>query len=161
MRREEGDGVIAHHTEVGDEHPGMEAAFAKDLEVMGGNAVSMGEKRYESRGRTRWMTRTMCMAGVACMATRFILASDHWPDKLNHDVTQLPERVVGRLGDVLLLPLSDGRRRYREGYVNTMRDEPRPVTVHIPDASINNGHANNNRHERHYGDAERRKKGSR
>ncbi len=86
--------------------------------------MSMGEKHYKSRGRARWMTRTMCMAGAVCMATRFILASDHWPDKLNHDVAQLPEKVAGRLGGMSLLPLSDGRRRYREGYVNTMRDEP-------------------------------------
>ena len=110
---------------VGDEHPGMEAAFAMDLAVMGGNAVSMGEKHYESRGRAGWVTGTMFMAGVACMATRFILASDHWPGKLNHDVTQLPEKVVGRLGGMPLLPLSDGRRRYTGGgYGNTMRDEP-------------------------------------
>ena len=101
------------------------------------------------------MTRTMCMAGVACMATRFILASDHWPDKLDHDIAQLPEKVVGRLGGMSLLPLSDGRRGRKDGYGNTMKDEPQPVTVHMPDTSIDNGHASSNRHERHNGETSR------
>ena len=64
-----------------DEYPRMVAAFAKDLEMAGGNAVSVDEKHYKSMGKPRWMARAMCMA------TRFILASDHWPDKLNHDAT--------------------------------------------------------------------------
>ena len=33
--------------------------------------------------------------------------------------------------------------------------------MHIPDAGINNKHINDNLHERHNGDTERRKKGSR
>ena len=30
--------------------------------------------------------------------------------------------------------------------------EPRPVTIHIPDAAVNNRHVNDNWHERHNGD---------
>ena len=95
------------------------------------------------------------------MATRFILASDHWPDKLNHDATPLLEKVVERLGGPPLLLLSDKLRGYKDGYNNTMRAEPRLTTMHIRDVSINNRHINNNQHERHNGGIERRKKGSR
>ena len=138
-----------------DEYPRMVAAFAKDLEMIGGNAVSVDEKHYKPGGKPRWMARAICMA------TRFILASDHWPDKLNHDATPLLEKVVERLGRRPLLLLSDKLGGYRRGYGNTMRTGPRPVTMHIPDAAVNNRHVNNNQHERHNGDAERRKKGSR
>ena len=144
-----------------DEYPRMVAAFAKDLEMTGGNAVSVDEKHYKSRGKPRWMARAMCMTRAMCMATRFILASDHWPDKLNHDAAPLLKKVVKRLGGPPLLLLSDKLGGYRVGYDSTMRTEPRPVTMHIPDAAVNNRHVNNNQHERHNGDTERRKKGSR
>ena len=97
-----------------------------------------------------------------CMTTRVILASDHWPDKLNRDAAPLLEKAVGRLGGPPPVPLSDKLRGYMDGYDDMMRDEPRPVTMHIPDdASANNRHANSNRHERHNGDTERCKKCSR
>ena len=112
-----------------DEYPRRVAAFAKDLEMTEGNAVSVDEKHYKSRGKPRWMARAICMA------TRFILASDHWPDKLNHDATPLLEKVVERLGRRPLLLLSDKLGGYKKGYGNTMRTGPRPVTMHIPDAS--------------------------
>ena len=133
----------------------MVVIFAKDLDIQGGNAVSVDEKHYKSRGKDRWVARAMCMA------TRFILASDHWPDKLNHDATPLLEKVVERLGGPPLLLLSDKLRGYKDGHNNTMRAGPRPTTMHIRDASINNRHVNNNQHERHNRDIERRKKGSR
>ena len=138
-----------------DEYPRMVAAFARDLEMTGGNAVSVDEKHYKPGGKPRWMARAMCMA------TRFILASDHWPDKLNHDATPLLKKVVERLGRRPLLLLSDKLGGYRKGYDSTMRTEPRPVTMHIPDAAVNNRHVNDNWHEHHNGDTERRKKGSR
>ena len=103
-----------------DEYPRMVAAFARDLEMTGGNAVSVDEKHYKSRGKPRWMARAICMA------TRFILASDHWPDKLNHDATPLLKKVVERLGRRgPLLLLSDKLGGYRVGYDSTMRTEPR------------------------------------
>ena len=88
-------------------------------------------------------------------------ASDHWLDKLNQDAAPLLEKVVERLGGPPLLLLSDKLCGYKDGYNNTMRVEPRPVTMHIPDASINNRHVNNNQHEYHNGCIERREKGSR
>ena len=138
-----------------DEYPRIVAAFAKNLEIKECNAVSVDEKHYKSRGKARWLARAMCMA------TRFIVASDHWPDKLNHDATPLLEKVVERLGGPPLLLLSDKLRGYKKGYNNTMGAKPQPVTMHISDVSINNRHVNNNQHERHNGDIERRKKGSR
>ena len=114
------------------------------------------ETHYKSRGKPRWRARAMCMA------SRFILASDHRPDKLSHDATPLPEKVGIAAGGPPLLLLSDKLGGYRKGYNNTMRAEPRPVTMHMPDAAVNNSrHVNNNQHERHNGDTERRKKGSR
>ena len=53
-----------------------------------------------------------------------------------------------------------GRRQYG-GYGNTTRAGPRPATMHIPDAAVNNRRVNNNWHERHNGDAERPKRGPR
>ena len=139
-----------------DEYPGMVAAFAKDLEMAGGNGMGADETHYKSRGEPRWM------AGAMCMATRFILASDHRSDRLSHDATPLLKKAVERLGGPPLLLLSDKLGGYRKGYGNTMRTGPRPVTMHIPDAAVNNSrHVNNNQHERHNGDTERRKKGSR
>ena len=91
------------------------------------------------------------------MATRYILATDHWPDKLNHDATPLMVKIVERLGGPPLLLLSDKLRGYKTGYKNT-KSEP-PTTMHIPDAAVNN--IRNNQHERHNGDGELRKKGSR
>ena len=133
----------------------MAAAFARDLEMTGSDGVSVDEKHYKPGGKPRWMARAICMATV------FIPPGDHWPDKLNHDATPLPEKVVERLGGPPLLPLSDRLGGYRKGYDSTMRTEPRPVTMHVPDAAVNNRHVNNNRHERHNGDTERRKKDSR
>lgn len=138
-----------------DEYPRMVAAFAKNLEIKECNAVSVDEKHYKSKGKARWLARAMCMA------TRFIVASDHWLDKLNQDAAPLLEKVVERLGGPPLLLLSDKLCGYKDGYNNTMRVEPRPVTMHIPDASINNRHVNNNQHEYHNGCIERREKGSR
>ena len=138
-----------------DHYPRLVKAFSKNLEIKGCNAVSVDEKHYRSKGRARWMARAMCMA------TRFILASDHWPDKLNHDATRFLEKVVERLGGLPLLLLSDKLRGYREGYKNAMGTEPKPATMHVPDAAVNNKyHVNNNQHERHNADTERRKKGS-
>ena len=85
-------------------------------------------------------------------------ATDHWPDKLNHDATPLMVKIVERLGGPPLLLLSDKLRGYKTGYKNTMKSEP-PTTMHIPDAAVSN--IRNNQHERHNGDGELRKKGSR
>ena len=65
------------------------------------------------------------MARAMCMATRFILASDHWPDKLNHDATRFLEKVVERLGRLPLLLLSDKLRGYKTGYKNAMGTGPK------------------------------------
>ena len=53
---------------------------------MGGNAVSVDEKHYKSRGKFRWMVRAMCMTA------RSILASYHWSDKLNHGAARCWKR---------------------------------------------------------------------
>ena len=98
----------------------MVEAFSKNLEVRGGNAVSVDEKHYKSKGRARWMARAMCMA------TRLIPASDHRPDKLNCDAARFLERVVGRLGGSPLLLFSDRLRGRRKGYKNIMRNNPSP-----------------------------------
>ena len=135
-----------------DDYSRLVAVFSKDLEIKGGDAVSVDEKHYKSKGKARWMARGMCMA------TRYILATDHWPDKLNHDATPLMVKIVERLGGPPLLLLSDKLRGYKTGYKNTMKSEP-PTTIHIPDAAVNN--IRNNQHERHNGDGELRKKGSR
>ena len=62
-----------------DEYPRMVAAFAKDLEISGGDAISVDEKHYKSKGKARWLAR------MICMSSRFIISSEHWPDNLNHD----------------------------------------------------------------------------
>ena len=155
--REEGGGgrVIARHTAVGGPLPRLVEAFSKNLEVRGGNAVSVDEKHYKSKGKARQMARAMCMA------TRLIPASDHLPDKLNCDAARFLEKVVGRPGGSPLLLFSDRLRGCRKGYKNIMRNEPKPATMHVPDAAVNNKHTNNNRHESHNADAERRKNSNR
>ena len=137
-----------------DHYPRLVEALSKNLEIEGGNAVSVDEKHYKSKDGARWMARAMCMA------TRLILAGDHRPDKLNYDATCFLEKVVERLGALPLPLLSDRLRGYREGHKSAMRTEPKPATIHVPDAAINNKHVNNNRHERHNADTERRKKDS-
>ena len=94
------------------------------------------------------------MARAISVSTRFIMVSDHWPDKLNHDGTLLFEMLVEWLGKVPLL-LSDGLKGYKIGYRNTMKTGPKIITMHIPDASVNNRHVNNNRHERHNRETQR------
>lgn len=42
------------------------------------------------------------------------------------------------------LPLNDKLGRYKDGYDNTMRTEPRAATMHIRYTSINNMPINNN-----------------
>ena len=111
--------------------------------------VSVDEKYYKSKGNDRWIARAISVS------TRFILASDHWPDKLNHDDTLLLKKLVERLGKVPLLLLSDALKGYKIGYRNTMKTGPKLITIHIPDASVNN------RHERHNGETQRYKAGSR
>ena len=132
-----------------DDYPKLVATFAKDLEVKGCDVVSVDEKYYKSKGNDRWIARAISVS------TRFILASDHWPDKLNHDDTLLLKKLVERLGKVSLLLLSDGLKGYKIGYRNTMKTGPKLITIHIPDASVNN------RHERHNGETQRYKAGSR
>ena len=131
-----------------EEYPGLVAAFAKDLEIKGGEAVSVDEKYYRSKGKPRWMARAVCVS------TRFILASDHWPDKLNHDATLLMEKIVDRLGGPPILLVSDKLPGYRKGYNNTMKTTPR-TTMHIADAAVKKRHVNNNRHERQNGETQR------
>ena len=138
-----------------DHYSRLVEAFSKNPEIKGGNAISVDEKHYKSKDKARWMARAICMA------THFILVSDHWPDKLNYDATHFMEKIVEQLGGFPILLLSDKLRGYKKGYKNTMWAELEPTTMHIPDARINNKHINNNRHERHNGDTERRKKGSR
>ena len=137
-----------------DHYSRLVEAFSKNLEIGGCNAVSVDEKHYRSKGRARQVARTMCMA------TRFILAGDRWPDKLNCDATPFLEKIVGRLGGSPLLLLSDRLRGCKTGYKNAMRTEPKPATMHVPDMAVNSKHINNNRHERHNADAGRRKKDS-
>ena len=84
-----------------DHYPRMVAAFAMHLEIKGGDAVSVDEKRCISTGKAGQM------AGAVRAASRLILAGDHWPDKLNCDATAFLENLAGRLGGPPLLLPSD------------------------------------------------------
>ena len=74
------------------DYPRLVEVFSKYLEIKGGDVVSADEKHNKPKGKARWMTRWLYMA------TRYILASDHWPDKLNHNATPLMVKIVERLG---------------------------------------------------------------
>ena len=131
-----------------DKYPKLVSAFSKRLEMRGGDAVSVDEKHYKSRGKSRWMARAVRVK------TRFIMASEHWPDKLNHDATTLILKILERPGRPPIMLISDGLKGYKTGCGAALNAGPRPATLHVADVSINGRHANNNIHERHNGETE-------
>ena len=106
--------------------------------MRGGDAVSVDEKHYKSRGKSRWMARAVRVK------TRFIMASEHWPDKLNHDAATLILKILERPGRPPIMLIGDGLKGYKTGCGAALNAGPRPATLHVADVSINGRHANNN-----------------
>ena len=121
-------------------------AFTSMLKLPGGiGAMSVDEKHFKSRGKSRYMFETISVR------SRYILSHDTAHDKLNYDATKLFQKAVKIAGMPLIL-LSDKLRGFRTAHKAVMCAGPQPQTLHYADAGINKKHVNNNRHERRNGE---------
>ena len=109
-----------------DKYPKLVSAFSKCLEMRGGAAVSVDEKHYKPRGKSRWA------AGAVRVKTRFIIASEHWPDKMNRDGAALILKILERPGAPPVMLISDGLKGRKTGCNAAPNAGPRPSTWRMP-----------------------------
>ena len=107
------------------------------LEMWGGDTASVNEKHYEPRGGLQWAT------GAVHVKTRFIMAGECWPDKLNHDAIAPTLKILERLGLPPIMLISDGLKECEARLDEALSASPRFATHRVADFSINGRHANN------------------
>ena len=127
-----------------DKYSTMISAYAKGLEIRGGEAIAVDEKFYKSKGEERYVYTAVCLK------SRFTIAVHHDSNKLGYDATDFFKTIEEMIGMVPLLLISDGLNGYKTGYKNAFKAHP-PTTLYLPDASVNGVHVNNSIVERSNG----------
>lgn len=123
------------------DYSSMIYAYAEGLAIGGGEAVSVDEKFYKSRGERRWVYTAICLK------SRFVAAVHHFGDRPGHDATGFFQDVERRIGRPPVLLISDKLNGYKIGYRRVFKSDP-PTTLYLMDASVNGRHVNNSIHER-------------
>ena len=128
-----------------DKFPRIVETFARRLKIKSGDAASVDEKFFKSKGEDRWFFYTREMS------SRFILSSKTAGDKLNFDAERLFFDMLKQLGRRPRFMLSDRLRGFREAFVKLLHADPEPESIHLANLAIKGKHVDNNQHERQNG----------
>ena len=128
-----------------DRYPKMVEAFTRRLKLQAGDAATVDEKHFKSRGKGRWFFYTRCLK------TRFILSSRTAADKLNYKAGRLFSDMLERLGRRPRFMLSDRLGGFIKSFNDLLETFPDPESIHIANLSIKGKHVDNNQHERQNG----------
>ena len=128
-----------------DKFPKIIEAFARKLKAECGDAATVDEKFFSSKGKGRWFFYTRDMKN------RFILSSETAADKLNFVADHLFANMLKRLGKRPRFLLSDRLKGFREAFDKLLYTEPELESIQFANLALKGKHVDNNQHERQNG----------
>ena len=128
-----------------DKFPKLIEAFARKLKAECGDAATVDEKFFSSKGKGRWFFYTRDMKN------RFILSSETAADKLNFVADHLFANMLKRLGKRPRFLLSDRLKGFREAFDKLLYTEPELESIQSANLALKGKHVDNNQHERQNG----------